>query len=65
MDHLDKAIQNGFGQREWLENDSALDRIRGEPRFGALLAKALKIFAVTVCLNAREFPDRARRSIHQ
>ena len=26
IDHLDKAIQNGFGQREWLEYDSALGR---------------------------------------
>src|SRR6266581_3333246 len=25
IDHLDKAIQNGLGQREWLESDSALD----------------------------------------
>ena len=25
IDHLDRAIQNGFGQREWLENDSAFD----------------------------------------
>jgi TolB-like protein/Tfp pilus assembly protein PilF len=39
IDHLDKAIKNGFGQREWLENDSALDSIRGEPRFQALLRK--------------------------
>jgi adenylate cyclase len=39
LDHLDKAIQNGFGQREWLENDSSLDSIRDEPRFQALLRK--------------------------
>jgi adenylate cyclase len=39
IDYLDKAVQNGFGQREWLENDSALDSIRGEPRFQALLGK--------------------------
>ena len=39
LDYLDKAIQNGFGQREWLENDSSLDSIRGEPRFQALLRK--------------------------
>jgi adenylate cyclase len=39
IDHLDKAIQNGLGQREWLENDSALDSIREEPRFQALLRK--------------------------
>jgi len=39
LDHLDKAIQNGFGQREWLENDSDLDSVRGEPRFQALLRK--------------------------
>jgi TolB-like protein/Tfp pilus assembly protein PilF/class 3 adenylate cyclase len=39
MDHLDKAIQNGFGQREWVENDSDWDSLRGEPRFQALLRK--------------------------
>jgi len=39
LHHLDKAIQNGFGFREWLENDSDLDSIRGEPRFQALLRK--------------------------
>jgi len=39
LDHLDKAIQNGVAHREWLENDSDLDSIRGEPRFQALLRK--------------------------
>src|SRR6266481_4970110 len=39
LDHLDKAIQNGFGHRDWLENDSDLDSIRDEPRFQALLRK--------------------------
>src|SRR5947208_177323 len=28
IEHLNKAVQNGFGQREWLEDDSALDSIR-------------------------------------
>src|SRR5437868_5310888 len=39
IDHLAKALQNGFGQREWLVNDSALDPIRNDPRFQALLQK--------------------------
>jgi len=33
---LEKAIQNGFGHREWLENDSDLASLRGDPRFEAL-----------------------------
>src|SRR6266581_6474892 len=37
LDYLDRAIQNGFGHREWLENDSDWDSLRGEPRFQALL----------------------------
>jgi len=39
LDNLDRAIQNGFGHRDWLENDSELDSIREEPRFQALLRK--------------------------
>jgi len=36
---LDKAIDNGFGHREWLENDTDLDSLRSDPRFEALLKK--------------------------
>jgi adenylate cyclase len=33
---LDKAIENGFGHREWIENDTDLDSLRDDPRFKAL-----------------------------
>ena len=36
---LEMSIRNGFGHREWLENDSDLDSLRGDPRFKALLSK--------------------------
>jgi serine/threonine protein kinase/tetratricopeptide (TPR) repeat protein len=36
---LEKAVQNGFGHRSWLENDSDFNSIRQEPRFQALLKK--------------------------
>ncbi|HEU4697589.1 MAG TPA: protein kinase [Gemmatimonadales bacterium] len=36
---LDRAVANGFGHREWLENDTDLDPLRGDPRFQALLHK--------------------------
>ncbi len=36
---LDRALENGFGHREWLEHDSDLDSIRGDPRFQALMQK--------------------------
>ena len=39
INHLQKALQNGFGHREWLENDAALDPIRDDPHFQALLRK--------------------------
>jgi adenylate cyclase len=35
---LERAIQNGFGHWEWLEHDSDLDPLHGQPRFIALLA---------------------------
>jgi tetratricopeptide (TPR) repeat protein len=37
--HLDKAIRNGFGHREWLEHDSDLDSLRADSRFEVLLKK--------------------------
>ena len=36
---LEKAVQNGFGHREWLVNDSDLDSVRGDSRFQALLSR--------------------------
>ena len=36
---LEQAIRNGFGHREWLDNDSDLDSLRGDPRFQALRSK--------------------------
>jgi TolB-like protein/Flp pilus assembly protein TadD len=32
---LEKAVQNGFGHKEWLENDSDLNVVRADPRFEA------------------------------
>ena len=36
---LEQAIQNGYSHKQWLENDSDLDSLRGEPRFQALLGR--------------------------
>jgi TolB-like protein/Flp pilus assembly protein TadD len=36
---LEKSVRNGFGHREWLQNDSDLDPLRGDARFKALLSK--------------------------
>ncbi|SRR5579863_5301322 len=35
---LEKAVQNGFGHREWIENDPDLAPLRVYPRFQTLLA---------------------------
>ena len=39
VDCLEKAVQNGFAQKEWLQKDSNLDAARSHPRFQALLAQ--------------------------
>jgi serine/threonine protein kinase/Flp pilus assembly protein TadD len=39
LDFLEKAIQNGFGHREWIEFDSDLDSLRTHPRFQALMSR--------------------------
>jgi len=36
---IEKSVQNGFGHKEWLENDADLDPIRDNPRFQAVLKK--------------------------
>ena len=35
---LEKAVQTGYAQKEWIVNDSDLDLLRGHPRYQALLA---------------------------
>ena len=34
-----KAVENGFGHREWIEQDGDLDALRGLPRFQQLLKR--------------------------
>ncbi|MGH8213348.1 MAG: TPR end-of-group domain-containing protein, partial [Rhodanobacteraceae bacterium] len=36
---LDKAVDKGFGDRAWIEHDSDLDPLHGDPRFQALLTR--------------------------
>jgi Flp pilus assembly protein TadD len=36
---LEKAVDHGFGHWRWIENDTDLDSIRGEPEFAKLLAR--------------------------
>jgi len=36
---LEKAQRNGFAQRAWLEHDSELDPLRGDPRFQGVLER--------------------------
>ncbi len=37
LDLLEKAVHNGFGHKEWLENDPDFLSLRGHPRFQALI----------------------------
>ena len=39
MTYLEKAVDNGFAQKEWIENDDDLNHLRDMPRFKALLAR--------------------------
>jgi adenylate cyclase len=37
IDLLEKAIRNGFGHKEWIENDPDFASLRDHPRFQALM----------------------------
>jgi non-specific serine/threonine protein kinase len=39
LDCLEKAVEHGLGQKDWMEKDSDLISIRSHPRFQALLKK--------------------------
>jgi non-specific serine/threonine protein kinase len=39
IDSLERAINNGFGFKQWIEHDSDLDPLRDIPRFQALLKR--------------------------
>jgi serine/threonine protein kinase/Flp pilus assembly protein TadD len=39
LDHLEHAVQNGFGHREWIEHDPDLQPLRSQPRYQALLSR--------------------------
>ena len=36
---LERAVQNGFGHREWIEHDPDLESLRSHPRYQALLSR--------------------------
>jgi adenylate cyclase len=37
IDDLEKAVQNGFAYKAWVEQDSNLDAARSHPRYRALM----------------------------
>ncbi len=37
--YFDRAIEAGFGSKEWIENDTDLDNIRAHPRYKEILAR--------------------------
>ena len=39
LDYLERAVQNGFGHREWIEHDPDLECLHGDPRYQTLLGR--------------------------
>jgi serine/threonine protein kinase/Flp pilus assembly protein TadD len=39
LDYLERAVENGFGHREWIEHDPDLESLHSHPRYEALLGR--------------------------
>jgi adenylate cyclase len=39
LDHLHRALDLGYAQREWIENDADLDSLRDHPRYAQVIAR--------------------------
>jgi len=39
IDLLEQAVQHGFGNREWVENDPDFDILRDSPRYQTLMQR--------------------------
>jgi tetratricopeptide (TPR) repeat protein len=39
LELLERAVENGFGHREWIENDPDFNSLRAQPRFQSLLQR--------------------------
>jgi hypothetical protein len=37
LDLIEKAVRNGYGHKEWLENDPDFTSLRDHPRFQTLI----------------------------
>jgi hypothetical protein len=40
LDHLERAMELGMRNKDWLMTDPDLESVRGDPRFAALLSEA-------------------------
>ncbi len=38
LDCLERAVDKGYGQKDWVANDSDLDSLRALPRFQSIVA---------------------------
>lgn len=43
LDHLDRAVELGYGAVEWLEHDSDLDPLRSHPRYAGLVERMRRV----------------------
>ncbi len=48
LDLLEKAVHNGFGHKEWLENDPDFLALRDHPRFQALIQSLVRTYRIAL-----------------
>ena len=61
LDLIEKAVRNGYGHKEWLENDPDFTSLRDHPHFQALAATLIRCQHQIYALRSRRQKNNRKK----